>query len=223
MSNINTPVIQIVNQRTKNILKNRLKRDQLVKKMFETRMELYRTNIFIETEHVKMSDLKIKMYNRMNQLYESYKNKRRNNILIELEQRKMTEMKLGFINKLIKLDDENLSSNFEFNREIEINNLSNSMNYESPPKWEENKTKYEALKNEIDKEIELGEKEVESFKYQGEIHMQTLSKLINKKKTLEIEIQELNEYILPLNDSLHDGDEKHPITLVKIAKTDSNE
>ena len=209
--------IQIINEKTKNILKNRLKRDELTKRLLELRLDLYRSNILIEAEYTKMADLKIRMYNRMIQVCESYKKNRRNNILIELEHRKMTEMKLNIVSQLLVHDNGNLTSNFDFKREIEIDRLTNSMNYDSPPMWDENRDKYLELKAEIETEIKFGEDAVSSFDTQGQIHVRNLNQMFDKKRKIENEIESLTEQILPLNDTIEEEPEHHPITLIKIA------
>ena len=213
-------VMQIINQKTKDMLVNRLKRDEMTKTLFEKRLKLYDLNILIEAEHIKMSDLKIAMYDKMNEVCRLYKKNRKNNVKIELEHKKITEMKLEIVKQLIPLDNDNLTKVFDINREVKIGRLSDDMNYNTPDSWDENRERYETERKKIMNEIHVGERTVAAFEPAGQECMKKLTELIARKNKLEAEIVELTEKILPLNDLISDEPEHHPITFMKVAETD---
>lgn len=213
-------VMQIINQKTKDMLVNRLKRDELMRVLFEKRMKVCDLSILIEAEHIKMSDLKISMYDKMNEVCRLYKRNRKNNVAIEIEHKKMAEMKLGFIKQLIVLDNDNLTENFDLNREVKIGQLADQMNYKAPDKWDENKERYEAERTRLYNEIKLGEAEVSAFESKGQALMKKLAEYSNRKNQLENEIVEITEKCLPLNDLIGDEPEHHPVTFMRVAETD---
>lgn len=208
------PFLQVLNENTKKILSSRLIRDELIKKMLETRLELYRTNILIENERYKIDILRQKAYT---QLYESYQKNRRNNIQIELEHRKITEMKLGFITQIIQLDKDNQNL-FNAERETKISTLTDNMNYETPDSWDENKAKFQTQQNTILAEIRERENEliglIESPTHESKTY---LIELLNKQVKLNSEVESLVERILPLNDTIADEIEEHEVTNVKVS------
>jgi hypothetical protein len=214
------PTLQIINQETRNMLKRRLERDELTKRIFSLRMTLYKINMAIEKEHILMSDLKISMYKSMVQLCELYKKNRRNNIMIELEHNKITEMKSHIITELIALDNQNLYNNFDFARELKISDLTNSMNYDYPPNWEENKDKLTNERDHIEIQIKEAETHVSSFEVEGAKHMRNITQFIEKRNKINNEIIELTDKVLPLNDTISDDMEKHQVTLVRVNEVD---
>jgi hypothetical protein len=216
----NAPTLQIINQATKDMLKTRLKRDELTKRIFDHRLNLYKTNILVENVHVKMADLKTKMYKDMIQVCALYKKNRANNIAIEEEHRRITEMKIKTVTDLIKLDNENLTRNFDFKREIKIGELTNTMNYDFPDNWEENRERLTAERVNIERQIKDAETKVSSYESEGAVLTNLVVKLNERKSLLEIEIADLTEKVLPLNDAIVDDVERHPVTMVSVAATD---
>jgi hypothetical protein len=215
-------VMQIINQKTKDMLKTRLKRDELTRQLLEKRMKLYDLNILIDAEHIKISDLKIKMYERMNDACRLYKKNRKNNVAIELEHKKMTEMKLNIIRQLIPLDNENLTKTFDLSREVKIGKLTDDMNYNSPDKWEENKDRLMTERTQLANEIKTVEAEISAFEPAGNIIMKKIAEYTERQDVLDNEIVQLTETILPLNDLIPEEPEHHPVTFMKVTETDGN-
>ena len=216
-------VMQIINQKTKDMLVNRLKRDELMKLLFEKRMKVCDLSILIEAEHIKMSDLKIAMYEKMNEACRLYKKNRKNNVGIEIEHKKMAEMKLGIIKQLIPLDNDNLTKTFDLNREVKIGKLSDDMNYVTPDKWDENKERYEVERSRLLAEIKRSEDEVCAFESKGQAGMKKLNEYLTRKNALENEIVEITEKCLPLNDLIAEEPEHHPVTFMRVAETDGQD
>lgn len=216
----NSSTLQIINQETRNMLKRRLERDELTKRIFNLRLILYKINMAIEKEHIQMSDLKISMHKHMIQLCELYKKNRRNNIIIELEHNKITEMKSHIITELIALDNQNIYNNFDFARELKISELTNSINYDYPSNWEENKTRLSAERERIESQIKEAEKFVSSFEVEGSKHMRNIAQFIEKRNKIDNEIIDLTDKVLPLNDNISDDTEIHDVTLVNINQVD---
>jgi hypothetical protein len=209
--------LQIINQSTKDLLKIRTQRDKLTKNLFELRQSLYRLNILIEADHIRIADIKVRMHKDTADVFELHKKRRSNQINIELEHKKMTAFKMEIIDKLIDLDNQNLSGNFDFRRELEINKLSNNMNYDAPSDWEINKEKYSSLRDKYDKEIEIAEAKVKSYEVDGLKYTNNIIKMLQQKNIIENDIEKLTEDILALNDQIPDKNESHPITIVKVA------
>ncbi len=223
MSSINRPAaMQILNQKSKDTLVNRLKRDELMKQLFEKRMKICDLTILIDAEHIKISNLKIAMYEKFNDVNRLYIKARKNSVAIELEHKKMAEMKLNIIKQLIPLDNENLTRNFDLNREVKIGKLTDDMNYNTPSSWDENKERLTAERDRLQNEIKKGEVEVTAFESQGKMIMQKIAEYTAKKNQLENEAVEITEKALPLNDLISDEPEYHPVTFVRVAETDAS-
>lgn len=214
--------LQIINQTTKDMLVNRLKRDELTVQLMEKRLKLYNLNILANAEHIRISDVKISMYKAMNETCELYKKNRKNNVAIELEHKKMTEMKLAIVKKLVVLDNENLNHNFDLKREVEIGKLTDDMNYNEPPEWEENKERLTKERIKLLDEIKKAEEKVSEFEAAGELHMEKLNGYLAKASVLEDETVVLTEKLLVINDKISDDPEHHPVTFMRIAETDGN-
>lgn len=214
--------IQIINQTTKDMLVNRLKRDELTVQLMEKRLKLYNLNILANAEHIRISDVKIAMYKAMNEACELYKKNRRNNVAIELEHKKMTEMKLAIVKKLVVLDNENLNRNFDLKREVEIGKLTDDMNYNAPQNWEENKDRLTAERTRLLDEIKKAEEKVSEFEATGNSHMKKLNEYMSKSAELEDEITMITEKLLVINDKISDDPEHHPVTFIRVSETDGN-
>ena len=211
--------LQIIGQRTKDMLVTRLKRDELTKKMYELRIELYKTNTSIELEYLNMSDLKIRMYSFMVKLYDLYKKNRNNNIIIESEHRKVTEMKMKTVGEIIALDKKNLI-NFDMAHEVKIGSLTDVMNYDYPANWDENKDCLSGERARLEVQIKELETLIAGFEPEGQEHVLKINQLVAKQSSLNAQIESLTTEILGLNDLIADDMERHPITLVNISQTD---
>lgn len=220
MNNRNNAV-QIINQATKDMLHNRLKRDELMKQLFEKRIKICDLTILIEAERIKINDLKINMYEQMNIVCQLYKKARKNNILIEIEHKKMAEMKLNIIKQLIPLDTENLTKNFDLNREVKIGKLTDDMNFNSPTGWDENKDRYTTEHVRLQNEIKTNEDEVDAFELRGMTVMNKITEYTSRKTQLENEVAEIMERALPLNNLISDEPEHHPVAFMRVAETDA--
>jgi hypothetical protein len=209
--------MQVLNQKTVDILKIRLERDAVSKKLYETQMLLYRTSILAETEYIKISNIKIESTTFVNKAYELEKKYCRNNLLIEIEHRKITEMKLNVINKLIVLDTKNLEL-FDMCNEMEINALTDSFNYATPDNWEESKVKLLAEKTAIDNEIKMNTAAMDLLKDKLKVHMAAVVKLHEDKKKLETIVNATSHELLALNEKILDDVERQEMMYVRLGE-----
>lgn len=212
--------MQIINQATKDMLGNRLKRDELMRHLFERRIKLCDLSIIIEAEHIKIEELKISLHEKMKTSSELHKKAYKNNIRIEMDHKKMAEMKLDIIKQLIPLDNENLTRNFDLDREVKIGKLTDDMNFNTPDKWDENKEKYMNERTRLQSEIKKTDMDIMSLETLGKEGISKIAEYTSRKNKMENEILELTERILPLNDLIPDEPEHHPATFIRVAETD---
>jgi hypothetical protein len=212
---MNNGRIQILNPQAVKTLKHRLKRDKLLKDLYDERLKLYRFNILMDSEYIKSSNIKIAMNNEISEVYELYKRKRSTNVKMLLEHKKITEMKLDLINKIVTLDEDSLTQEYKFERENKISELTDRLNETYPDGWTENK---EIISNRLDaiaKEIVEHEKKVETLRAEADTIATTIRNY--EKKCTEINesiVQKTNE-ILKLNNFILDAPEEQVVYLVK--------
>ena len=203
--------IQIVNQHTRSILEIRLKRDELLKKLYITRQSLYRTSIILDSEYIKISNARINFNLRTNEICELYKASRCNSINISIENRKTTEMKLNIINEIIQLDINNLTIDFNMQREIKINDLTNNMNSNYPMNHDENLETFASKSIDIENKIQLKENELISIENECKIMQDTIINMAETKQKLHQEAEDIIKEILPLNEIILEDPERHDV------------
>lgn len=203
----------ILNEEAKKNLALRLKRDELTKEFYEVCMKLHKTNIALESERIKLAEIKIKMYLKANEVYDLYTAKHKNQILIELEHYKIAELKLGIINKLIDCDKANINK-FDMKTEMRIDQLSTEINYSTTPSWEEKRVRLSNIRQDLLNKIEEGEKEASKFNPIGESIVSKINELTEKKNTLESKCEKLTNDINSINCNIPDENVRYSAIVV---------
>lgn len=181
-----------------NVLQARLKRDKVMKQLYELQIKYSRELIILDAEDIKNWDIKSEISSKMLALAAVQKKYCKNHIQIQLVYRANDEKKLSIINKLIDSYNEELSTSINREIELKISQLTDEFNG-TDPEIEEKKIKLERLEQEYENEIRAVKKEMQELNKKDNASNLRAQEMKNSIRKIESEIDKLTNAVKKLS------------------------
>ena len=181
-----------------NVLQARLKREKVMKQLYELQIKYSRALIILDAEDIKNWDIKSETSSKMLALSALQKKYCKNHIQIQLVYRANDEKKLSIINKLIDSYNEELATSINREIELKISKLTDELNG-TDPEVEEKKIKLETLEQEYEPDIRTMKKEIQELNKKDYASTRRIQVLRDDIRKMEVELEKLTNTIKKLN------------------------